>query len=505
VSADRAPLAPAGAGSRAPLLSPAAALLFVAFAVALWTALPALLQAVPHADNVEQLDWAHSLEWGYLKHPPLPTWLLHAGIALLGPSAALTYGLAMGCVGLTLLLVWALARELLGAHAALLALLLTSADYYLMGRGSFLNHNTVMLPFVAASAWAALRIVRRGEAAGAGVWVILGLAQGLGLLTKYQMAVVIAANAVAILAAGGARQPRFAARAALASAATLLPLVPHLLWLRGHDFSTFSYAGQSLLAGLPLADRVHATASFAVQQLGRLAPAIVAGGLAWGLGRLWRGTPAWAPPPDADVRLALAVLAWTPLVLVLALGLFAGVALQNHWGASTTLLLPLWAVGASAGLRRLRPGAALAATLAVHAAAAGWNMVDARRSHEFHYTFAARPLADAARAYWQARAPGRLAILVGPDWDTGALALELPGHPEVIGSGERRQAPWVDDARLAQCGALVFWRPDQPPEAQVGAQFAASARDVQLLQAPGRNGTTSALKVGILAPQGAGC
>ena len=27
-------------------------------------------------DNVEQLVWSHSLEWGYHKHPPLPTWLL---------------------------------------------------------------------------------------------------------------------------------------------------------------------------------------------------------------------------------------------------------------------------------------------------------------------------------------------------------------------------------------------------------------------------------------------
>src|SRR5256885_10565865 len=24
-------------------------------------------------DNLEQLTWVHSLEWGYYKHPPLPT------------------------------------------------------------------------------------------------------------------------------------------------------------------------------------------------------------------------------------------------------------------------------------------------------------------------------------------------------------------------------------------------------------------------------------------------
>ena len=51
-------------------------LLFVLAVVVVWSALPALLQTVPHADNVEQLNWAHRLQWGYLKHPPLPTALL---------------------------------------------------------------------------------------------------------------------------------------------------------------------------------------------------------------------------------------------------------------------------------------------------------------------------------------------------------------------------------------------------------------------------------------------
>ncbi|NMM79153.1 hypothetical protein B2J89_21170, partial [Acidovorax sp. SRB_24] len=30
----------------------------------------------PPADNIEQLTWMRSLQWGYYKHPPLPTWML---------------------------------------------------------------------------------------------------------------------------------------------------------------------------------------------------------------------------------------------------------------------------------------------------------------------------------------------------------------------------------------------------------------------------------------------
>ena len=35
-------------------------------------------------DNIEQLTWVRSLQWGYYKHPPLPTWLLWLPVQLLG-------------------------------------------------------------------------------------------------------------------------------------------------------------------------------------------------------------------------------------------------------------------------------------------------------------------------------------------------------------------------------------------------------------------------------------
>src|SRR5271165_3609616 len=93
--------------------------LFVAAIVLCWSVLPALLQTVPHADNVEQLNWAHALQWGYLKHPPLPTALLWLAASLVGSSAFLTYLLAMLCVGASLLLIWRCALLLADRPTAL--------------------------------------------------------------------------------------------------------------------------------------------------------------------------------------------------------------------------------------------------------------------------------------------------------------------------------------------------------------------------------------------------
>ncbi len=494
-----------------------AALLFALLIAWTWSALPALLQSVPHADNVEQLNWAHALQWGYIKHPPMPTWLLHAAISLFGPSAFLTYALGMGCAALALLLVWRCAILLMDERCAFLALLLTSADYYLMGRGSFLNHNTVMLPFVAASAWAVLRIA---QGAGWRSWFLLGLVQALGMLTKYQMAIIILANALALLAIAPWRRPRFWAHATLCALATAVPLLPHLFWLQDHDYSTFAYAGHNLLAGLPLGERLTHTLGFVLQQLGKLAPAIIAAGLAVALARYGaaRGvdsqtpaaTPGSSPMNGAGAsapaqRRALAILALAPLAAVLAISLVGGVAPQNHWGASTTLLLPLFALARIDALRMPSLREMLTAVIAVQAAAVAWSAVVAARSGEFHYSFAARPLAAMALAHWQQHSAGTIEVVIGPDWEAGAIALELPSHPAVLAGGGRAQAPWISDEQIARCGALLLWRPGQSAADQVGTEFAQRLQSPVLLQTTVPRGDKSAIAAGILAPSGAGC
>jgi len=497
-------------------------LLFVAMVVLCWSVLPALLQTVPHADNVEQLNWAHRLQWGYLKHPPLPTALLWSAEAVVGPSAFLTYLLAMACVGASLLLIWRCALLLgagAGSNVGFTALLLSSANYYLMGRGSFLNHNTVMLPFVAASAWAVLQIVRDAPGRRAWpLWLLLGIVQALGLLTKYQMAIVIAANAAALLACGPWRQPgrggTFAGHVLLCAAATALPLIPHFLWLQQHAFSSFTYASQNLLADLPPRQRLLHTLGFLAQQLGRLAPVAVALGLALFFQKLRPVVVTAAPAavadangPAVDARLARALLylALVPLALVVALALVGGVAAQNHWGDAATLLLPLLLATRLEAAATLRPLPALAGVVAVHALAMLWNIVVAIESPGFHHSFAARPLAALALAHWQQHVHGPLRIVAGPDWDAGAIALFLPDYPAVVASGNRAQAPWITDAELEQCGALILWRPGQPPEDQVGAALAARIADPVILQEHLPRGGVSTIAAGILAPTAPGC
>jgi 4-amino-4-deoxy-L-arabinose transferase-like glycosyltransferase len=488
----------------------AAALSIVLACAVAWSVLPTLLLSAPHNDNVEQLNWSQSLEWGYFKHPPLSTWMVRAAIGVFGPSAGLTYALAMLCVAVALLLVWRCARLVMEPRSALIALLVSTANYYLMGRGSFLNHNTVMLPFVALSAWAVLRIVQGG---GWSMWLLLGLAQALGAMTKYQMALIAIVNGLALLAAGVHRRPHFRSRVALAAAVTAVPLIPHVIWLTRHQFLPIEYASRNLLANLGAVDRLHACVSFVSQQIVRLTPALLALAVVPLMTLAARRTAA-AParsqpepaPADAAALRALAVLALGPFVGIVLLTLLGGIAPQNHWGSTSTLFIPLFL------LSRLPAGtprpllAVAAATALCHLSAIAWNVAVWRLDPGPHHRFQAQAMATLGQQLWLQHQQGPIRLVIGPDWEAGSISLYLPGHPAVLPNANFREAPWLDPGMVSRCGALVIGRIDQPLEQQIPAWQAASAIDRTVLAAHDRLGRESRVQAALIPPSaGPGC
>ena len=60
----------------------------------------------PPTDNIEQLTWVRSLELGYDKHPPLPTWLLWLPAKVFGATAWTSYLAGATCTLGTIALLW---------------------------------------------------------------------------------------------------------------------------------------------------------------------------------------------------------------------------------------------------------------------------------------------------------------------------------------------------------------------------------------------------------------
>ena len=305
-----------------------------------WTVLMLLVDTGLYGDNVEQTIWAHSMEWGYHKHPPLPTWLLGLVTQAFGAAWWWTPVLAALCLLATLWLTWSIARELLGEQVAAAAVLLWGLLQCFSSRAQLYNHNTVLVLCIALTVWCALRASRSKPV----WWLGVGLAAGLSMLSKYQAVVPLSGLLVALAWSGRFRQSSQRRGAVLAVLVALLVFAPHLAWVASHDFSTLRYASQSVESA-GIARRLLFVASFLVNKLRMILPALAALGLCLLLARVTRAARRPVTNPVAarpDVQVWLGGLFWGLLAFLLLLPLLAGINLRNHWGVQTFQFSALW-------------------------------------------------------------------------------------------------------------------------------------------------------------------
>ena len=119
---------------------------------AVWLPYLALTSLSPPTDNIEQLNWVRSLEWGYYKHPPLPTWLLWLPVQIFGWNAWTSYGLGAAFNLASMGLLWRLTAQIRGSAFATVALLAALCiSYYSAGLNAY-NHNTMLTFWSTASA-----------------------------------------------------------------------------------------------------------------------------------------------------------------------------------------------------------------------------------------------------------------------------------------------------------------------------------------------------------------
>jgi 4-amino-4-deoxy-L-arabinose transferase-like glycosyltransferase len=436
----------------------------LAFA-AVWLLACAVTSLSPPVDNLEQLTWSHSLEWGYYKHPPLTTALAWLAVQVLGRHAWTTYLLGATLTLSAMALFWRLLRDVRGAHHANVALLAGLCITFYNGRLYYFNHNVVLLLLVTAAATACWRAFRQRTW---GAWAWVGVVFGLGALAKYQIAVTALSAFVFWLSQRGWRDPVHRGGALLAVLIALLLFTPHLLWLPQHGFAPIDYAlGSSLDAQLPLGDRFSGAVNWLADELlNRAGPAFLLLALVWTLGAR-RASPPVRRSPAARALL----LSWglTPLVFMPLVGLLSGAELQLQWGTPFLLfavpcameLVPVdWNAASPRQALRIFVGVqALLLTVFLATSPAivpawphrYWNAFSSAE-------FAARvgPLAERALGH-----PVR--VIVGPQGEGGALALHLPGDPLLLLDGRYDRSPWVAPDLVDACGAVALLHSSTPP------------------------------------------
>jgi 4-amino-4-deoxy-L-arabinose transferase-like glycosyltransferase len=432
----------------------------------LWSAAFSLYTA-PEIDSAEQFVWAFSLENGYWKHPPLPTWIMHVLMQVFGPSLSLAFVATQACVAVALLLGWRLGCAFMSPRRSLIAMLLTSlVTYHNIGADCF-NHNTALLPFQAAMVLLFFRALREGRMHQ---WALAGTVAGLAMLVKYVALLPIAGLLAALLFDRTLPRRRQALGVAVAAAFFALVLLPHVLWLRETSFLPFRYA-RAVTEGAPGPQvGLRGIADFVLMQLVRVVPLVIGAAVVLAARRRDDAPrhPAAALAP-ADARF-LWIAGLAPMALTLGIAFATDVSLQSRWGANGFLLAGWLAMTATprpdtpAMLRRAVHFAALAHVVLCLGLTVSKTVLADRLHVRTRANFPGALLAQHAQATWRRYTDARLRLVVSDIWLGGNIVANSPRPLAVLIDGYHLKSPWVKEQAVADCGALVL--DDQTDDAQ---------------------------------------
>ncbi len=218
-----------------------------------------------YVDEIQYWWWSKDLDWGYYSKPPMIAVLISLVTGLFGDSV---YTIKLGGIlvyPLTSYMIYLLGRRLIseqvGFWAAVLFITLPGVAF-----SSTITSTDVLLFLFWSSAM--LFFIRSIDSNAWSDWLICAVICGLGLLTKYNMAVFSLSALGYMLFFGHQKQllnPKLWVMAVIA----LTILAPNFYWNYQHDFPTFSHtAGYVEHSGL----RPDKMISFLFEQAGIIGP-----------------------------------------------------------------------------------------------------------------------------------------------------------------------------------------------------------------------------------------
>jgi 4-amino-4-deoxy-L-arabinose transferase-like glycosyltransferase len=433
-----------------------ALLVFIGAQILIWTLVPwALGWSLPLDVVCEGLSWGHEWQWGYYKHPPLPSWEAEVAFDLLGDIGP--YLLSQISVGVTYLFVYLLGRRMMPAPYALAGTVLLAGVYYFSIPTPQFNHNIAQMPLWAAAAYFYYRSL---ETRTLGSWTLLGLTIGLGMLTKYSTAMLAAAIIFYALSARSTRNIFASAGPYLAILVCLVVMTPHLIWLVHNNFPTLNFVVHR--AGHTVAiHRLLTPLTFLAAQLAALLPCLTVAAIAGIVGRgSFRELPTWR---DDNLRF-LIVLGLGPALLAAFLSLASGLGLYDEWGTTMWNLTGLLLVYASKPWwenisfpRLFLCVAALFVAMPVAYAIAETYGPEWRGAHP-RTQWPDRAMAQRLSAAWTRTTGRKLEVVAGAPWLAGLIALRSEPRPSVFTDANFREALWLSPAKVRESGTLVVWQ-----------------------------------------------
>ena len=288
-----------------------------------------------HGDEAQYWVWAQDLAFGYYSKPPVVAWLIAASTAVCGDGEAcirMTTPLAHMA---TALAIYGIGHRLYDTRIGFWSALVYATLPGVSVSAFVISTDVPLLFFWALALYALVTAVQHNSWRR---WLLLGIAIGLGLLSKYSMLFFVLSAAIygaLEWRALKATMPGLVPRALVALAAAALIYLPNLLWNMANGFVSYGHTGDNINLSGPLF-RPEKMAEFVGSQFGVFGPVLF--GLL--LVVLWRKR-AWM----ADRRTRLLICFTLPTLAVIVAQSFLSRAHPN-WAATAyvaaSVLVTAW-------------------------------------------------------------------------------------------------------------------------------------------------------------------
>lgn len=203
--------------------------------------------ALPELLPEEAYYWlyARHLDLAYLDHPPMVSWLIAAGCAVFGHDE---FGIRIGalfCWCLGAFPVYGLAKATTARPAPAITLLLYSVLPYFFTSGILISPDG---PLIAAVAGVCLAVERATTLRSSRWWLVAGACLGLGMLSKYTIALSGVATVLYCLVRKDLRKTFLSPAPYVAVLLSLLVFSPVLEWNATHQWASFLFQSSRRIA-----------------------------------------------------------------------------------------------------------------------------------------------------------------------------------------------------------------------------------------------------------------
>ena len=184
-------------------------------------------------------NYAQHLDIGYLDHPPMVAWLIALGTAVFGHGEWAVRVGALGCSALTAFFAFRLTRTLgYDRRAAWTAVGLVQLLPYFFAAGWIMTPDAPLTACWAATLYFLARVLLAGDGRA---WWGVGAALGLGMLSKYTVALLGVATLVFLVLDPAARRWFRDWRPYAAVTLAVAIFSPVIVWNARHHWASFAF------------------------------------------------------------------------------------------------------------------------------------------------------------------------------------------------------------------------------------------------------------------------